>query len=105
MTKAFEKIARLAGKDPAKLLEEYNKTARVRGASTTHYVKTPNNQVPKDYRGYLFVNDKGELMTIPPQITRQEDKKVCVFHTAYQAKQDPKGKTDNKQPNNKQPKK
>ena len=86
LTSQFIKIARLAGKDPSKLLEEYNLTARVRGSSTANYVQTKDNTIPKDYSGYLFI-DGGKLFTIPSKITRTADGKVCVFHTAYQAVQ------------------
>ena len=87
MSTTFLKICKLAGADPTKVLEEYNKTTRVRGASTVNYVPLKGYIVPKDYKGYLYVNDDGVLHTIPSEIIRKADGKRCVFHTAYQAVQ------------------
>ena len=86
LTSQFIKIAKLAGKDPAKLLEEYNLTSRVRGESRKFYQVTKDNKVPAGYKGYLYIGDDNKVMTIPPEIKRG-DGKICRFHTAYQAVQ------------------
>jgi hypothetical protein len=95
LTAQFVKIAKLAGKDPAKLLEEYNKTARVRGESRKHYVPAKDNKVPAGYKGYLFIGEDGKIMTIPPEVKRA-DGKVCRFHTAYQAVKETEAPKQNK---------
>ena len=88
MSTMFLKICKLAGADASKVLGEYNKTARVRGSSTTNYIKTKDNKIPAGLKGsYIWIDDNGTIFTIPPSIIRKADNKKCVFHTAYQAVQ------------------
>ena len=91
MSTMFLKICKLAGADASKVLEEYNKTARVRGSSTVNYVPIADNNLKAIQLAkkavYLFVNAEGKIFSIPEKITRKADGKVCVFHTAYQAVQ------------------
>jgi len=82
MSKQFEKIAKLAGQDPAKLLEKYNITARTRfGRIQERFVIVPDKQVPTGYQGYLFVSQGGQLFSVPPEVTK--DGKEMKLHVYY----------------------
>jgi len=70
LTKQFEKIARLAGKDPAKLLEEYNLTATVRTGKIQNHFKVTEKINLEDYKNsYIYINADGKTMTVPESVT------------------------------------
>ena len=82
MSRQFEKIAKLAGKDPVKLLEEYNLTSRTRlGRIQERFVILPDKRIPTGYQGYLFVSQDGQLFSVPPEVTVNEKK--MTLHVYY----------------------
>jgi len=70
MSSMFLKIARLAGKDPAKLLEEYNLTSKVRTGKIQNHFKITEKINLEDYKNsYIYINAEGKTMTVPSSVT------------------------------------